>query len=435
MLYITEEKESLSGLMQKEKYSGGLTQYRREFCERNPHLPMRGEVSTLPSYMPVILVTEPLCAGREVVIKEISAFSIKERQTLREMQDGGYDMFSQIVMQDVMEELQEYSVHFRAYYDDPLITTPWTVFNNSLTNASIPDILSQMSIYGAQRLNASRRLLFVDTLYDNLMKRDDLNRRLLLLKGQNGPKAASLRMDLDKQVRNLTREIKSQLNAKINTKIPKYLSSFGDNEIRKIRINSFSQKMARKEQLTATRLDLLNKSGVTSLRKLISRLKVVGEKAAKYSTVLSVAAVTYDVGSAYYRGDSMSRAFLTGSVGIATSMAITSTGSLASLGSASLLQGALMIGGLSGEAALATGALLCTPAGVIVVTVVGAAVVGYASYKASEVVGELWDEYGNEVCDKVSSVANRVYEDITSAWKISSQWVLDLYGVRWGHQR
>ncbi len=430
MLYITGENENLNSLMQKEGYEGFFADYSKALSDRNPHLQLNNASAslTLPAYVPVILVTEPPLPDRESVVREINNFSLNERKTLREMQGAGYDLLSQIIMQDVMEELQEYSAKFRTYYDDPLITTPWKMFNQSLTNASMPDILAEMSIYGAQKLNGSGRMFFLDTLYENLMKRDDLNRRLHLLKGQSGQKATFLRNNLETQVKDLTREIKRGLNAKINSKLPKYLSSYGEEEIRKMKMGSYSKKVVRKEQLIATRLDLLNRSGLSSLRKVISRLKVLGEKVAKFSTALGVAAVTYDVGSAYYHGDSVSRAFLAGTAGIGTSMLLASSGSLATLGTATM-QSALLIGGLTGEAALSVGALLCTPAGVIVVTIVGAAVVGYASYKASEYVGELWDEYGNQVCDKVSSVANLVYEEITTAWRTGSQWILDFYGA------
>lgn len=438
MLYITGENENLQNLMKKEGYDDTFPNYCRAFNARNPNLFIHVTLSsqTLPSYVPVILVTTPLCTDGEMVVREINSFSLNERQTLRKMQEAGYDLLSQIVLQDIMEDLQEYSAKFRQYYDNPLVTTPWTLFNQSLTNASLPDILGEMSFYSAQSLKNSSRLLFFDSLYDNLMKRDDLNRRLLLLKGQQGAKASILRNNLEKEIKDLTRDIKSALNTKIYSKTSKYLSSFGQEEIRKMKIGSYSQKMARKEQLTATRLDLLNKSGTSSLKKLISRLKVVGDSAEKISTTLGVAAVAYDVGQAYYKGNDVSRAFLSGTAGIATTMAINSTGlSLASIGAASLTEGAMLIGGVSGEVGMSVGILLCTPAGVVVLTVAGAAVVGYASYKVSEVVGELWDEYGHEIKQKASKVAEEVYQEILSAWRHGKQWVLDIYGVSPHYQR
>lgn len=49
--------------------------------------------------------------------------------------------------------------------------------------------------------------------------------------------------------------------------------------------------------------------------------------------------------------------------------------------------------------------------------------------KYSASFGEVWDEYGTKVTEKISSVAHLIYDEITSAWNKGSQWVLDLYGL------
>lgn len=428
MLYITEEKENINNLKTKEGFEGSVSEYIKLLTERNSHLNLSNTSSSyeFPPYTPVILVKEPYCPAWEA-ISEIKFFSLKERQTLREMQEAGSDMIVQIVMMDVMEDLRKYSASFRQFYDDPLISTPWNIFNHSLTNASIPDILGELSIYGVQRLSSGRMLEF-DLLYENLMKRDDLNRRLLILKRQSGSKAVLARQNLEKQIKELTSQIKIQLNEKINSKMPKYLSGYAQTEIRKMRMNSYSKKLVKKEQFVATRLDFLNRSGAASLKKIISKLKIIGNKAGKYSTYLGGAAVAYDVQKAYQEGKSTGRAFLTGTAAIGTSAVITSAVSYSAMGT-SVVEGALLIGGLSGEAAVATGVLLSTPAGIVFVTVVGVGAVGYAGYKAGEFVGEVWDEYGDKVTEKVSSVAHLIYDEITSGWNAGSQWVLDLYGL------
>lgn len=430
MLYITGERDRLEDLMNQEKYPGTIQAYQAEIRKRNPHLSGIGSSSYLPHYTPVILVFDPFKDTQKLICRDLHVFSLEERKRLHQMQVSGFDYLTNIVMQDIVEEAQAYSSRFREFYDQPIISTPWSVLNHSLTNASIPDILSEFSIYTSQTIKHSGRLIYYDELYHNLMMRDDLSRRLLLLKGRSNSRSLiSQRAAIEKQIKELTRKIKDLLNIKVDQKTAKYLSSFGLDEIKKMKTGSYSMKMARKGKLVATQLDLLNKSGVSMLRKLVSKLKVIGDHAGKISFALGVGAVAYDVGQAYYKKTDITRAFLTGSTGILTSYAISSSIALSSLGN-TMISGGLVIGGLSGEAALAgSSALLYTPAGVIVLIVVGAAGVGYVSYKASERVGELWDVYGHEISQKVSEVADQVMKDIAHAWNSSQQWIVDFYGA------
>lgn len=427
MLYITGEEETLGDLARAEDFSGSLEEYCRLFYQNNDHL--RHGLSPnepLAQFTPIFLSSP--CKEQKLVAKEIQLFSKPDRKRLKQIQDSGHDPVMLVVMQDIMEELQPYAENFRKHYDLPLISTPWSILNNSLTNASFIDILSETAIYTSFSLKNSRKRLFFDGLYENLMQRDDLNRRLLMLKKSKEPGVAILQKTLEKQIKNLTCEIKTGLNAKINNKLPKYLSPFGFDEIRKMKMGSFSMKMARKNQLTTVRFDLLNRSGVALLNKLSPSLQIIGENAGKISTMLGIGAVVYDVTSAYRKGDSTARAFLTGATGITTSMAIAASGaSLSSLGG-SALSTTLILGGIAGEtAAGATTVLLCTPAGVIILTVAGAAVAGYATYKASEYVGELWDKYGDEVSKKISEHAQMAGKKISEGWRSSSQWVIDFY--------
>ena len=188
MLYISGNNENISELKNKEGFEGSLASYLEKFNKLNPHLLPNPTVQSekLPSFMPMFLVSEePIDAfSSEEILRELSRFSLAERQKLRDMQENQYDFPTLIALTSIMEELQSYGSDFRKSLDNPLISTPWNSFNHSLTNASLMDIFSESAAFGAGLIHGSNRFKMIDKLYETMMKRDALNLELYSLRNK-----------------------------------------------------------------------------------------------------------------------------------------------------------------------------------------------------------------------------------------------------------
>lgn len=97
--------------------------------------------------------------------------------------------------------------------------------------------------------------------------------------------------------------------------------------------------------------------------------------------------------------------------------------------------GALTLGAVGGEGAVV--ALLCCPGAGWILAIVGLAVAGYVSYKASEAADELyvkteelWEAYDKESIKRVSSFMDHVNEDMEDSWSAGAGWILDFYGQK-----
>ena len=429
MLYISGSNEHVSQLKEKEEYKGTLADYLEKFNALNPHLFSKPTVQSgqLPSFMPMCLVSEPPASafGTEEVLRELSRFSLLERQKLRDMQENNYDFPTLIALTEMMEQLQSYAIDFRNSLDNPLISTPWNTLNRSVTKVALVDIFSESAGIGLNSILRSNRFRTLDNLYENMMKRDALNLELFTLKNQRGSGVIQSRQNLEKQIKELTREIKQLLPKKLDSTMTKYLNNrMTPENVQKMRVDSFSKKMARKGRFATTNLDVLNRTGLSRLRTMIEKLKTVSDHAGAVSMFLGVGAVAFDTVQAYNNNKDVTRTLLTGAAGVGTGVAIGSA-----FASASSF-GALTIGAFAGDVALSGTLLLCLPVvGWIVATAVGIAVTGYVAYQASEVVGEVWDNR-QAIRDHVTSMAGYIYNQFQSAWSAGSGWLLDFYGAR-----
>ena len=421
MLYISGENENLEDLKDKEGFEGLMADYVQKFHSLNPHLSLNKDSQQLPSYMPMYLVSQPRASyGYEVVARELGRFSIEERKILRKLQDSHYDIPVLVTMTDFLEDFQSYASDFRKRLDDPLISTPWNAFNRSFTTTSLVDIFSETSLFGSKSIQQSKRFGVMDKLYEDMLARDVLNNRLDMLKGDRSVKARTLMQSLEKQKKEFHKQIKQQLPRRIDDAMSKNLNGFKPDDVRKMRIDSYSKKMARKGRLATTQLDVLNKSGLNSLRRMISQLKTLSEHAGKFSTYLGIGVVAYDTIEAYRNHAKVARTLFSGAAGIGTALVMGEAG-MATVG-------AFTIGALTGEVALSGTILFSGPVG-WVCAIVGIGAVSYSSFKASEFVQDFWDcEYGQDICNKVSSTADILYDDFKSAWSNGSRWLLDFYG-------
>lgn len=433
MLYICDSAETLKELMVKEGFTGTFTEYQKRFAEVNPELcaqyPKYREM--LPANMPITLVNAPTfhAPTRSETITELLRFSPEERQTLRAMQETERDAPTEIALSDMMEEAQGYAAGFRKWLKTPLVMTPWTTINSSLNDKTLFKLSGETLKFGAERISSSAQYYHLDKLYDNMMKRDLLNRQLHMLRGQTGKEIQAVRRELEKQIKELTIKIKAQLPLKLSKSAGKYVKSgFTIEQIRKMRANAYSAKGARKGKLLTSDLDILNKTGLARLKTLHKGMKDLGQKVGKAATILNYGVVAYDANEAYKTGGAKSaaRTFITGASAIyLTSQAVTAMGGTAAVGS-------LFIGSIAGDAALGGALLICSPVlGWVVVIGAGITVTAVVGYKAKGWLESAWDvgeEMSREAYEKAVQAAGAAHEELSSAWNSGSQWLLDFYG-------
>lgn len=426
MVYIVGEKETVRMLMTAECFDGSVESYLKQLQKLNPQCKLDLN-NQLPPYTPLLLVNtiNPSETHSQFILTDVYRMPLDERKILREMQEDRYDFITQITLDEIMNELQEYAQSFRIKLDEPLFQTPWRDFNASLSNSSLIDIFAGTASFTSRYLTTIRPYTQLDPLYESMIQRDALNRELYLLTQVKGKNILVRKRAIEAATQTHTHQIKQLLPKKLDQKTHLNLNKqFTRNELIKMRSNSYSKKMARKNSLTVTNLHFLSRSGLGRLKNMIKFLKSTGSWLGGVSKYIGRAAVAYDtIQAARSKDRSAVRAFLTGSTALGTGVAIG-----AAFGGTSSF-GGLLIGALAGDAALSGTILLFSPViGWIVCGAVGLVAAGYIANKASEAVGELWDTYGDTIIKETKQVYKSVEEKVISLWSSVSSYFLELYG-------
>lgn len=428
MIYITGERESIDDIRAKEGFGNVSATYLDQLKKLNPKaIPVIASGSyVIPSYTPIYLVSEtPSSLDRNPeIVSWFQDFSMSERKVVKAMQDSQHDIITQISMADILKEVQDSTNDLRKIYDSPLILTPWNDFNQSFKTSSLVDLFGQGAAFTGGYIRHSSRYIKLDLLSEHMYARDSLNTELYKLGKASGSKIIVQRKALQDAIKFHTGEIKKILPKRLDDTMCKYLRRVTPEEVRKIRTASYSKKIAKKGRISTTELDFLNKSGFDRLKKLIPRLNTIGDKVGKFSTYIGIGVVAYDTYEAYRSNGKIARTLFSGAVGGGVAYGL---GTMASAST----WGGLALGTLVGDAGLSAGVLLFMPIiGWVALTVAGLAVTGYVAYKASQAVETLWDKYGDDVCNEISSIATYVYNDVKSAWESGSRWILDFYGSK-----
>lgn len=309
MLHITGEKETLSSLKMKEEYTGSLTNYAQQFNQRNPHLSKRvGETDFLPDYAPVFLVSDSsLTASPPTIVKELNSLSLNERRGLRNIQQNEVDFLPIFAAQDILEGIQSKITEFRKMLKDPILQTPWPFWNDILTNQKIPSLAGKTASYSAITVSQSYAFLSLDELSRNMLERYELQlqyEKLRLLKGPRTQATTNAMKGLERGIGERTGNIKQLLHPKIDSYLTNHVNrKLSPDEIRRIRTKSTGAKMARNGKLITTHLDILNKTSLPRLRKLITALETNSAYLSKAATCLNVVTIAQDsVESAFKDG-------------------------------------------------------------------------------------------------------------------------------------
>ncbi len=422
MLYISGENDTLASLYEAQGLSWGLENYAKRFTLLNPKVPCANVISP---YSLLNLPTNDEKADRETLeeyMPILAKSTLEEMKSYRKIQEEHHDLMAQLGMQEIMEGFQRYAIDFADFYNSPLINTPWNDLNESVPGSSLIDVFAGVSGFMSGYIRSSTRFVRYDELYDHMLKRDALNRQLYLMPKTRGNVLA--RVKLEEQIKVHTSKIKEILPKRLNDTITRHLSKkYTAKEIIKLRSNAYSKKMAGKGRLATTNLDFLNRSGLKRLKGFADHMNTFGKWGDRAALWLGPAVVAYDTYHAYHSKDrSAMRAFLTGSASVGVGIGLGSLFSTSAFGSA-------LIGTALGAPGAGGLLLICSPVvGWVVCAAVGLVAVGYLSYKASEVVGYVWD-HRQEIGTYAASVYESVEKKIISIWDSSQEYFRKLYGT------
>ena len=437
MVYMSGPCETIAQLRELEGYEGSLEDYFKKCNEVNGGIYSSSNDRLKPFY-PHILVTEPPQdpEGMKQAVFIIKNFSQDERVILQKLQEEGTDFLTQICMADIMEDAREFAGQFRKKLDIPLVTTPWALINESTASTTRLDAMNAFAGVSQSVFEHSFPLKPLDILNKNMVARDAASRELQMIRSMKGVKNPALILraqNLQAEIRLRTGEIKRLLPKSMKTKLPKYLGKrFSHEQIRKIRINSYSAKLARRgvkssniiiqSRTVTSELQFMSKSGLERLSKSLKHVKSFGKGVGRGCTVLSVGVVAYDTYEAYQNDGNVMKTFSSGMAGF---------GAAAGVGYGVSTLGAVGIGALAGEVGLSGALLVCTPVvGWVVLGVAGLVAAGVAAHYASKSVEYLWEpENRKEAWEYVKSAASTVEDAIIEAWVSSRDWV---YGCFYG---
>lgn len=431
MVYITGPEDTLKQLKEKTGTMGSLEVYEKtclmcnpEMCAKYPNYKQK-----LPPYTPIFLISEDPVDNetRKEVWYELSKYSQEERKTLYELQESGSDIPTQVAVSSMMEEFQKYAAGLRQWLKTPLILTPWEATKDIVTNKHIFKAVGESTSHVSTVVKGSGIYKNLDTLYENMLARDELNRKLHMLKDQKG--VGALKKSLEKQIQDLTIKIKQQLPKKLNDKMVTHLrNKLSPDAVKKMRIGSYSAKAAKSGRLLTTNLQVLDRSGLGRLRTIVGGLKKLGKGINQGAKMLNYGIVLYDTYDAYNNGGSVARTFITGGLAVyLSSQAVAAVGGTAALGG-------LVIGGgvTASNLVLGSTVLVCCPVigwTVLIVGLVAAAVVSYGVKKSLEGIWDLGEPVCMDMYKKAAEAIEQMRKEFQAAWSASSDWLLDFYGT------
>lgn len=374
MLYISGKRETLKSLREQEEFQGPLSDYEQKFTRLNPHIKITHASEPLPEFTPLYLVSQhpKLVPYRQGTAEEFGRYTLAERQTLRDIQENEIDLPIAMAGQDLLDDYKSVIPSVRKFLYDPIIKTPWQYWNESVTNDSILDVISEGAFYQSNSIQLSPLYRGLDSLERNMVTMDALQTQLHPLRGKVSSKSRSVKQGLKRRINDLSPQIKHQVYPKLENHLSKHLGSrYSPLELQKMTRKSFGEKMMRKGKLKTTHLDLLNRTELGRMRQMIPLFKDIGKKAGKYSVCLGWASVGMDTLDAA-NNQGLAKALRT-----ATS---SSTG---------LLAGTAVTAYIIGAAG--TTFLIATPFGWALVIVGGIALGNYVGNSTSEVVDWTFD--------------------------------------------
>lgn len=436
MIYMTGEKETLKELREKEGFTGTQQTYDEKFAKLNPELCAKFPTykSQLPPYVPVYLVTiDPFdMQSRGETFVEVMKFSLNERKNLRAMQeDGNGDIVTTLSMSEIMEDMQVYTSQFRKLLKTPLISTPWTDLNASLTGKHLFKIFGEGTGQASSVIEKTPTFITTEALYKDMTARDAFCKQLYALRYSHDKESKAIKASLQKQIDELTQRIRVRLPKKIDDKMMSFLKKrFTESEIRLMRKGVKTTRSAGKLMLRTTNLDFLKTSKLGRAKMVADELKMLGSYGKYAGKLVNWGAVTYDTVEAYNSGGKVARTFIAGATTVVVSTAVTQ----AAGGTAAL--GGYVIGALAGDIALGSTILICSPIiGWAVLLIVGVAVASYVGNRAkeaTETVYDLSEIAGTKAATATIQAVDYTHNMFIEGWNNNADWIPEFYGSKGG---
>jgi hypothetical protein len=401
MLYFSGSNDTLKDLQEKEGFEGSLAEYQQELATLNPELfgKLPKNSTQLPAYTPLYLVTLPRfeASHADAVMCIVSGYEEKERKVLRALQEDKYDIPTHVATGGILEEFQAFLISAKNSLNAPIVKSDFDLFNRAFPRKGLVKISGESLKHTAKIIQESPSFNTKTRLFELMRKRDALNHGRLLLKGQKA--AAGSAAEIERQIKELTAEIKKLLPKKISES--KYVHGLTPAVAKKLRHNASSLKLAKKglEKINATHLDRLTVSGLAAQRRMVKALQFVGDTAKKGATYLTYGLAAISIADAIAKGEDALRATFKEVSGIGASTLLSGAvgGGLAGLGG-------FAIGAVAGDITLGATILICYPIiGWVVLAVAGLAVASYFSSETKELSGKIYDGYQSGYIDKKAS--------------------------------
>lgn len=379
-MYITGENDTLATLQGLAECQLPADKFKQEFIRLNPHFVL-SEDGKFPSFFPVNPVgcqssAIPVDAG---LYKEVGEFTLSERQTLRKMQENSIEPIPILVAQEIVEQYNTCMASIAQVLDRHETLRQILAFiNDSIDWTHTFDFMEQGFLYRSKQMQHLPIYKSLEAFEQNMMEMDRLQAILYSMRNKKGGNAAALRFSVQQKVKELGIKVRQQIYAKSQDSLYKHLrSSYNKYELRLM-----SHESWRKGKQRVIELDLLNRTSLGKIRKLIPVLQDAGEAAGKVGTIVSIGSLLMETHKASHKG--MGNAIRTAAGGTANLV----------------VSEVVMVIGIG----VGTTMLVSTPLGwlVIVGGVVGGAVAGNVSQKGVEAAYDKTSPIVKRYLDKVS---------------------------------
>lgn len=386
-----------------------------------------------PPYTPMVVSNDSTelkltdSTDLKAMVDELKLIPPEERMCLWQLQQSGIDAPTLLATHDIMFDAQQYAENVKEYLEHPLIRTPWISSEHLLTNESMFEIVPGLLGLGAGYLSRRKYIEPLDELFEALIKRDALNMQkanMMRLKSKHLPLLRLLEAEIEIQ----SKKIKELLPKRVDAAVTNYLHKKGL-DVHKLRGNYYSAKMASKGKHATLHLEFLDKTNLDKLKKVIKGLIKLGKIVEHAALGLGIGMVVYDTAKAYRQKNDYLRAFFSGAAGLGAGYYLGGLGAVETVG-------ACAISTLAGEAALGGLILASYPViGTVVLIVLGAAVMGYVTYEASQIVEKAWDKgkdmwiHREEIKKSISQSIDNMYQKVNKAWNDNEKWIIQFYGT------
>ena len=132
------------------------------------------------------------------------------------MQEREIEMPVILAVKDILTDYTSHISPFRKKLNDPIIQTPWKFWNDSITNDSILDMISEGALYKATSIQQCGLFHGLEKLERDMLTMDTLQTQLDPLRRKPSFKARGVRQHLQTRILDLSTQIKEQVHSRVD---------------------------------------------------------------------------------------------------------------------------------------------------------------------------------------------------------------------------